>query len=42
MHAVRVVATGDALLEPSITRRLIEDFVRRPPAGAAAPGALAP
>jgi DNA-binding NarL/FixJ family response regulator len=28
--AVRVVAAGDALLHPSITRRLIEDFARRP------------
>jgi DNA-binding NarL/FixJ family response regulator len=30
LHAVRVVADGDALLAPSITRRLIEDFARRP------------
>jgi DNA-binding NarL/FixJ family response regulator len=29
--AVRVVATGEALLAPTITRRLIEQFVRRPP-----------
>jgi DNA-binding NarL/FixJ family response regulator len=28
--AVRVVAAGDALLHPSITRRLIEDFAARP------------
>jgi len=28
--AVRVVAAGDALLHPSITRRLIADFVARP------------
>jgi DNA-binding NarL/FixJ family response regulator len=28
--AVRVVAAGDALLAPSITRRLIEEFARRP------------
>ena len=28
--AVRVVATGDTLLAPTITRRLIEQFVRRP------------
>jgi DNA-binding NarL/FixJ family response regulator len=28
--AVRVVASGDALLAPSVTRRLIEDFARRP------------
>jgi DNA-binding NarL/FixJ family response regulator len=30
LAAVRVVAGGDALLAPSITRRLIEDFVSRP------------
>jgi DNA-binding NarL/FixJ family response regulator len=30
LAAVRVVAAGDALLAPSITRRLIEDFVSRP------------
>ena len=29
--AIQVVAGGDALLAPSITRRLIEEFVRRPP-----------
>jgi DNA-binding NarL/FixJ family response regulator len=29
---VRTVAGGDALLAPAITRRLIEQFVRRPPA----------
>jgi len=30
IHAVRVVAAGDALLAPSVTRRLIADFARRP------------
>jgi DNA-binding NarL/FixJ family response regulator len=30
--AVRVVASGEALLAPSITRRLIEEFARRPEA----------
>jgi DNA-binding NarL/FixJ family response regulator len=30
LHAIRVVAGGDALLAPSITRRLVEDFARRP------------
>jgi DNA-binding NarL/FixJ family response regulator len=30
LAAVRIVAAGEALLAPSITRRLIEDFVRRP------------
>jgi DNA-binding NarL/FixJ family response regulator len=29
VHAVRVVAAGDALLAPSVTRRLIEDFARQ-------------
>jgi DNA-binding NarL/FixJ family response regulator len=28
---IRSVASGDALLAPSITRRLIQEFVRRPP-----------
>jgi len=31
ISAVRTVAAGDALLSPSITRRLIEEFVRNPP-----------
>jgi DNA-binding NarL/FixJ family response regulator len=30
VHAVRVVAGGEALLAPSVTRRLIADFARRP------------
>jgi len=30
VSAIRVVAAGDALLSPSITRRLIEEFARRP------------
>jgi DNA-binding NarL/FixJ family response regulator len=30
-QAVKVVAEGDALLSPTITRRLIEDYTRRPP-----------
>jgi DNA-binding NarL/FixJ family response regulator len=38
--AIRVVAAGDALLAPSITRRLIEEFARRPPASSR-PAALA-
>jgi DNA-binding NarL/FixJ family response regulator len=32
IEGVRTVANGDALLAPAITRRLIEQFVRRPPA----------
>src|SRR5262245_54980267 len=30
VHAIRVVAEGEALLAPSVTRRLIEEFARRP------------
>jgi DNA-binding NarL/FixJ family response regulator len=30
VEAVRVVAAGDALLAPSVTRRIIEQFARRP------------
>jgi DNA-binding NarL/FixJ family response regulator len=30
INAVRVVAAGDALLAPSVTRRLIADFARQP------------
>jgi DNA-binding NarL/FixJ family response regulator len=40
LHAVRVVAAGEALLSPSITRRLIADYARRPPASEQ-PAALA-
>jgi DNA-binding NarL/FixJ family response regulator len=29
--AIHVVASGDALLSPSITKRVIEEFIRRPP-----------
>jgi len=30
VRAVRIVAAGDSLLSPSITRRLVEEFARRP------------
>jgi len=30
LDAIRVVAAGEALLAPTVTRRLIEEFVRRP------------
>ena len=33
LHAVRQVARGDTLLSPTITRRLVEEFVSRPPNG---------
>ncbi len=32
VHAIRVVAAGEALLAPSVTRRLIEDYATRRPA----------
>jgi DNA-binding NarL/FixJ family response regulator len=35
LEAVRVVAAGDALLAPRVTRRLIEEFVGRPTAAPA-------
>jgi DNA-binding NarL/FixJ family response regulator len=34
---IRSVASGDALLAPSVTRRVIEEFVRRPPASVQRP-----
>ena len=37
LAAVRVVAGGQALLAPSVTRRLMEEFARRPVTGAAEP-----
>ena len=43
--AVRVVAAGEALLAPSVTRRLIEEFARRtarPPSSAVDLGQLTP
>jgi DNA-binding NarL/FixJ family response regulator len=30
IRAIRVVASGDALLAPSVTRKLIEEFAKRP------------
>ena len=32
--AIRIVAAGEALLSPSVTRRLIDEFTRRPQPGA--------
>ena len=32
VDGIRAVAKGDALLAPSVTRRVIEEFIRRPPA----------
>jgi DNA-binding NarL/FixJ family response regulator len=31
VSGIRAVCSGDALLAPSVTRRVIEEFVRRPP-----------
>jgi DNA-binding NarL/FixJ family response regulator len=41
VHAVRVVARGDALVEPRITKRLLEAFVDRPPPTAGPPPEVA-
>jgi RNA polymerase sigma factor (sigma-70 family) len=38
--AVRIVAEGQALLSPRLTRRLIEEYVRQPDRHTAAPAAL--
>jgi DNA-binding NarL/FixJ family response regulator len=39
--AVRAAAAGDALLAPSVARRLIEAFARRPPEASPSPARLA-
>jgi DNA-binding NarL/FixJ family response regulator len=39
--AVRAAAAGNALLAPTVTRRLIEAFARRPPEAAPSPARLA-
>lgn len=38
LHAVRVAARGDALLAPSITRRLINRYIAQPPTAGAGQG----
>ncbi len=40
LSGVRTVSAGDALLAPTITRRLVEQYVRRPAPGASAPEEL--
>ncbi|BCB78497.1 response regulator transcription factor [Phytohabitans flavus] len=40
VHAVRVVASGEALLAPSVTRRLIAEFAARPSRNRPRPTAL--
>jgi DNA-binding NarL/FixJ family response regulator len=37
LTAIRVVAAGEALLAPSVTRRLISEFAKIPPLGETAP-----
>ena len=37
VDAIHVIANGDSLLSPPVTRRLIEEFVRRPPDAARPP-----
>jgi DNA-binding NarL/FixJ family response regulator len=41
LDAIRVVAAGDALIAPSITRRLIREFAARPQATPSLPPGLA-
>jgi DNA-binding NarL/FixJ family response regulator len=41
VNAVRVIARGDSLLAPTVTRRLVERFVSLPPPGSGVPSALA-
>ena len=38
--AIRTVARGETLLAPAVTRRLVEEFLRRPPPGATPPAGL--
>ena len=40
VHAVRVVAAGDAMLAPSVTRRLVAEFARQRPAPRPTPARL--
>jgi DNA-binding NarL/FixJ family response regulator len=42
IEAVRAAARGDALLAPAITRRLVEEFVRRPAPGSGDAARLSP
>jgi DNA-binding NarL/FixJ family response regulator len=40
--AIRAVHSGDMLFAPTVTRRLVEAYVRRPPSSAGVPEVLAP
>jgi DNA-binding NarL/FixJ family response regulator len=41
VHAIRIVAAGEALLAPTVTSRLVREFARRPSAGRARAESLA-
>jgi DNA-binding NarL/FixJ family response regulator len=41
LEAIRVVAAGEGLLAPTVTRRLIESFAARAELGLARPGPFA-
>jgi len=41
VEGIRAVMSGDALLAPQITRRLLDRFIRRPPPGTTVPPELA-
>jgi DNA-binding NarL/FixJ family response regulator len=41
LSAIRIIAAGDALLAPTVTRRLIEEFTRQPQPAQRATSALA-
>jgi DNA-binding NarL/FixJ family response regulator len=40
LAAIRLVAAGEALLAPTVTKRLVAEFARRPPAAVALPREL--
>jgi DNA-binding NarL/FixJ family response regulator len=40
LDAIRIVAGGEALLAPTVTRRLIEEFIRTPEVGRSSPAEL--
>jgi DNA-binding NarL/FixJ family response regulator len=40
VDAVRIVAGGDAMISPSVTKRLIDEFAKRPSAGGTPPREL--
>ncbi|WP_436535141.1 response regulator transcription factor [Actinoplanes sp. HUAS TT8] len=40
LNAIRVIAAGDALLSPKVTRKLVSEFARQPKPGKPIPGSL--